>query len=315
MADNKGSVQIHVEYVALRVALGALNLLPARLAYALADGAGDLLFRFDRRHREVATHNLAAVFGGSPDDERHRGTARQVFRNFVRVGVEFARLSNLIERRGLDAVVDVRHPEYVTEALAKGTGVVVFSAHFGNWELIAAAGEPLGMRLHSVGRALDNPLIDRHLTRMRERFSRSVIPKRGGLPRIVRALKNGDCVAMLLDQHAGRQGLWLDFLGRPASTFRAAAELAVRYNLPMLGGYGIRVDASPRFRLEFEPPLWPDPAADREREVVRLTQAVNDSIARRVREHPAQWNWLHRRWRHRKRRGKDRVRRESERVA
>src|SRR5690606_33430730 len=90
------------------------------------------------------------------------------------------------------------------------------------------------------------------------------------------------------------------FLGRKASTFRAAAELAVRFQLPMLGGYGVRVDPSPRFRLEFEPPLWPDPSAPREDEVRRLTQAVSDSIGRAVRRHPEQWNWLHRRWREKK---------------
>lgn len=286
-----------LEYAAVRAVLGVLRRSPRRVAFFAADRLGDLAYFLDRGHREVALTNLARAFGGSPQDARHRRTARLVFRNFVRVAVEFALLPDLLETRGLDDLVHVVGQENVEAALAHGRGVVVFSAHLGNWEVIAACGEPLGLRLHSVGRAMDNPLLDAFLTRQRSRYARSVIPKEGGLPRIVRVLKEGGSVAMLLDQHAGRSGVKVDFLGRPASTFRAAAELAVRMNLPVLGGFGVRIDGRPTFRLEFDPPLFAEPGAPREAEVVRLTQAVSDAIARRVRQHPEQWNWLHRRWR------------------
>lgn len=304
MARDKGPVRTWAEYVALRAFLGAAHALPPSLTFWLSDRIGDLAYRIDREHRETATGNLAAVFGGAPGDERHQRTARAVFRNFARVGVEFALLPRLIESRGLDELVRVTGREHVEAALAPGKGVIVWSAHVGNWEVVAALGAPLGMRLHTVGRKMDNPRIDRYLTEQRARYALSVIPKDGGLPQIVRALKGGACVAMLLDQHAGRSGIEVDFLGRPASTFRAAAELAVRFGLPMLGGYGIRTDRAPHFHLEFEPPLWPNEGAAREDEVRRLTQAVSDSIGGVVRRHPEQWNWLHRRWRQKKRKHK-----------
>ena len=302
MARDKGPVRIWTEYAALRTFMGAARLAPPRAAFWLSDRLGDFAYLLDREHRETATRNLAQVFGGAPDDPGHRATARKVFRNFARVGMEFSMLPKLIERRGLDGLVEVTGREHVEAALAGGKGVLIWSAHLGNWEVVAALGEPLGMVLHTVGREMDNPRIDRLLTEHRSRYARSVIPKEGGLPRIVRALRRGNCVAMLLDQHAGRSGIDVDFLGRPASTFRAAAELSVRFGLPMLGGYGIRVDDAPRFRLEFQPPIWPDENAPREDEVRRLTQLVSDSIGDVVRRYPEQWNWLHRRWRSKKKR-------------
>jgi len=302
MSTRKSRFRIVGEYALIRAVLGLVRRLPAAAAFRLTDWIGDLAYLLDRQHRTVACKNLARVFGGSAGDREHRRTARMVFRHFMRVAAEFAILPRMIDRRGLEQIIQIKGRENVDRALAAGKGVIVFSAHFGNWEVLAAAARPLGLRLHSVGRALDNPLLDRYVEQERSRYALSMIRKEGGLREIVRALRSGDAVAMLLDQHAGRSGIAVDFLGRPASTFRAAAELSVRFGLPLLGGFGTRVEESPRFELVFDPPLWPDPEADREAEVSRLTQAASDAIARRVRSRPEQWNWLHRRWRKPKRR-------------
>ncbi len=297
MGRPKSKAVAIAEYAAVRALLGLFRLLPPKAAFAVTDRLGDVAWWIDRRHREVALDNVSKTLGGTKNDAAHRRLVRRVFRNFMRVGAEFALLPDLIAKRGLDRVIEVDGKENVERALAAGTGVIVFSAHLGNWEAIAAVGAPLGMRLHSVGRTLDNPWLDRYLTRHRGRYALSVIPKNQGLPQIVRALKRGDCVAMLLDQFAGREGLDVPFLGRLASTFRAPAELAVRFGFPLLGGFGVRVDDSPRFRLTFEPPIFPDMSAPREAEVRRLTTAISDLMGKHVLAHPDQWNWLHRRWR------------------
>lgn len=297
MADRKSRLQIHAEYAAVRVALGLLRRLPPRVAFWLTDRLGDLAYLVDGGHRRVALANMGRVLGLASDDPALRARVRGVFRGFLRVPLELHLLPDLIEERGLFDVIEVSGREHVDEAVALGKGAIVYSAHLGNWEAIAAVGEALGMKLHSVGRKLDNPLLDEFLLRHRSRYARSVVPKEGGLLRIARLLKDGCFVAMLIDQHAGRSGLWLDFLGAPASTFRAPADLAVRMGLPILGGFGLRVDSSPRFRLEFQPLLKPDPKADPESEVRRLTQAMSDTIGRYVLAWPEQWNWLHRRWR------------------
>lgn len=277
--------------------MGMLRALPSRLAFRVVESFGDVAYRVDTKHRVVAEANLARVFAGEKDEAEVRRLARQVFRNFLRVGAELALLPDLLAKRGLDDVIQVTGAEHVREAYAAGKGVIVYSAHLGNWEAIAAVGEPLGMKLHSVGRALDNPYLDRMLIEHRSRYARSVVPKENGLRKIVQLLREGCGVAMLLDQHAGREGILVPFLGRPAATFRAPAEIAWKFGLPILGGFGVRVDGSPRFRLEFQEVLWPDSSRPREDEVLRLTQAISDRIGEYVRRYPEQWNWLHRRWR------------------
>lgn len=297
MAKQRSKFRNLLEYGSVRLVLALFRRLPRRVAFALTDRIGDLAYRFDRSHRQVALSNVERVFGEALSEQQREELVRNVFRNFIRVAVELALLPDLLEERGLDQVIQVAGEEHVREAFRSGKGVIVYSAHLGNWEAIAAVGEPLGMKLHSVGRTMDNPYLDRMLIAHRSRYARSVVPKEGGLRRIVQLLRDGCGVAMLIDQHAGRDGILVDFLGRPAATFRAPAEIAWKFGLPILGGFGVRVDPSPRFRLEFEPPLWPNPDADREEEVRRLTQAMSDRVAHHVRAHPEQWNWLHRRWR------------------
>jgi Kdo2-lipid IVA lauroyltransferase/acyltransferase len=297
MAKTRSALRNLVEYGALRAVLALFRILPPRAVFWISDRAADLAYIFDSRHRKVAEENLSRVFAGEFDSERVKKTARGVFRSFFRVAAELALLPDMIEKRGLDEVISVTGEEHVRSAFAGGNGVIVYSAHLGNWEAIAAVGEPLGMKLHSVGRALDNPYLDRLLVRHRSRYARSIVPKENGLRRIVQLLRDGCGVAMLLDQHAGRDGIMVDFLGRPAATFRAPAEIAWKFGLPILGGFGIRIDGAPRFRLEFQEPLWPDRNQPRDEEVRRLTQAMSDRIGEYVRRYPDQWNWLHRRWR------------------
>lgn len=301
MARDKSSFRIHAEYLAVRAVLGLLARLPVPVAFAIADRIGDLAYLLDGAHRRVAAANLAAVWstGAAPGPTP---SVRRVFRNFVRVAVEFALLPALIERRGVDDVVEVAGLEHLRAAMDAGKGGIIFSAHLGNWESLAAGAAAAGLRYHAVGREMDNPRLDRFLNERRGQYARSVIHKDRALSRVARLLRDGEFVVMLIDQHAGRNGVWVDFLGRPASTFRAPAELAVRFGVPLLGAFGVRVDRSPRFRLEFLPPVWADRAAEREAEVARLTQTMSNVIGDWVMRYPEQWNWLHRRWRTEKRR-------------
>ena len=181
---------------------------------------------------------------------------------------------------GLDAVL---------AAQAAGRGVIFVSGHFGNHDIARAV---LAARGHAVGalyRPQGNRYFDRHFAATIRAISEPLFARgRRGLAEMVRHLRNGGMVGMLIDQHF-HTGAALQFLGRRAMTSLSAAEMAVKYNCLLVPVYGIRQPDGLHFTLLVEAPIpHGDPAA--------MTQALNDSLAAQVTARPEQWFWVHRRW-------------------
>jgi KDO2-lipid IV(A) lauroyltransferase len=117
-----------------------------------------------------------------------------------------------------------------------------------------------------------------------------------GSPRgIVRALRDGGLVSMVADQDAGRDGLFVEFFGRPASSHRGPAAMAVSQECPVVFAWMRRVERG-RFVMTVEGPFWPPPGLDRDDAVAVLTQRLNRALEERVREYPVEYFWAHRRW-------------------
>jgi KDO2-lipid IV(A) lauroyltransferase len=155
-----------------------------------------------------------------------------------------------------------------------------------------------GFPPNSVARALDNPYLDRFLRSFRERTGQKLIPKTGGFDQMEEVLKSGGVLSFLADQDAGQRGLYVDFFGRPASTHKAIALLALEYEAPVVVGYARRI--GPGFRYEvgctelIEPDVWTGTADD----VRLLTQRFTTALEQVIRRNPEQYLWLHRRWKH-----------------
>jgi len=152
-----------------------------------------------------------------------------------------------------------------------------------------------------IARVLDNPLLERDLTARRLLTGRGIIPKDGGVLKLVRTLRAGELVAVLLDQNAGRKGALLDFLGEPSSHHTVAGVMARRCGAAALPVYLLRAGPGGRLRVVIEPPVQADPGLDDDAAVLQITRRISASLERQVRAHPEQWLWLHDRWRHARR--------------
>ncbi len=276
-------------------AIGALvRRLPRRLSLALGRGLAGLWADLDRRHVAIACDNLRRAFPHW-DEERVQRTARGVYRHFGQVLLDLLWLEGRRPEEIL-RLVEFEGSEHAQAALGRGRGALMVSAHIGNWELHAIAHGLAFTPAHVVGRPLDNPLLDARLLALRQMGGNVAISKRRALPQILSALRANRMLAVLIDQNVQeKDGIFVEFFGRPACTTTVAAALAVKTGCALVPCHA-RLSEDGRYRLILDPPVAWRPSGDKQRDVAELTQALTRVIEGWVRETPEQWLWLHRRW-------------------
>jgi KDO2-lipid IV(A) lauroyltransferase len=283
-----------LEYGLVVFTMRAARLLPWRAVRAMGTGLGFLFYTLDRRHRRIALQNLAAAFPRKPAGDC-QAIVRGVFGHFGRLLFELLKFSGLSTAEVL-ARVDIEGGERIREARAKGRGALLFTGHFGYWEINAiahaAAFAPIGV----LARPLDNRRLHDLLEQMRGCQGNYVIYRRGALRRVLKALAANDGVAILIDQHIqAPDAVTVSFFDRPAATTLALGVLALRTGAPVIPVFALP-DGVGRYRLVYEHPV--DPPADDTPESIRdFTQRCTDVLEMHVRRHPGLWLWMHRRWR------------------
>lgn len=285
----------HALEAALAAVVSAIvRRLPRRAVLALGRTLGRLWGAFDRRHLEVAATNLRHAF---PDwgEERVLATARGVYAHFGAV------LLDLLWMEGrpvedLAAICDYDGAESLQAVRAAGRGVLCPSAHFGSWELQAMASVPRVGHVSMIARTLDNPALDRRLVRLRTAGGNTVFYKQKAIARVLAALREGDIVAILIDQNVQvKDGIFVRFFGRPACTTTVAAAIALKTGCAIVPVHCI-LQPNGRYRLIYDPPVAWAGTGRRDEDVAALTQHLTTIIEGWVRENPEQWLWLHRRW-------------------
>jgi len=283
-----------VEYGLVVLTMWAARVLPWRLVRAMGSGLGFLFYAFDRRHRRIAQQNLAAAFPRKPEAER-RAVIRQVFGHFGRLLFELLKFSGL-SREEVLARIEIDGGDRVLEARARGRGALLFTGHFGYWEINAIAHAATFAPIGVLARPLDNRRLHDLLERMRGCQGNYVIYRRGALRRVLKALSANDGVAILIDQHIqAPDAVVVNFFDRPAATTLALGVLALRTGAPVIPVFALPNGVG-RYKLVYEHPVAP-PADDSPEAIRDFTQRCTDVLEMQVRRHPALWLWMHRRWR------------------
>jgi KDO2-lipid IV(A) lauroyltransferase len=271
-----------------------LRLLPRGAALRLGAGLGRMLGRLDRRHVAIAVENLRLAF---PEwsAARRSDVARSVYVHFGRILFDILWFAGRSPRAML-SFVDFEGIEHFHAAAKAGQGILYVTAHLGNWEVHAVGHSLLYEPFGVVARPLDNPLLDARLRAFRCAGGNTVIYKRHALGHILRFLRGGGAVAILIDQNVNAdEGIFVEFFGRPAATTTAAAALALKTGCQVLPVRAVlRKDG--RYRLICEAPLRWESSGDRRDDIARITQDLSRRIEQWIRETPEQWLWIHRRW-------------------
>lgn len=294
LTEPHHSFRHRVEYAAVAAVVSAVRLLPMRAVL----GAGSLLGRafhaFDAGHRRLAVQNLQHAFPLRSPAECRR-IARRMFEHFGRLLMVLLKFSTMTREQML-ACVEFEGEDRVRAAHAHGRGVLLFTGHFGFWEINALVHALEIKPMAVLARPLDNPLLHDLLESVRRKTGNSVFYRRGAIRRVLRALADNQAVAFLIDQHiATADAVYVDFFNRPAATTSALASLALRTGAPVVPVFALPQPGG-RFRMVYEHAVAP-PAADDPDAIRIFTQRCTDVLEMYVRRYPDLWLWMHRRWR------------------
>jgi KDO2-lipid IV(A) lauroyltransferase len=287
-------VKHRLEYLIVRLLIAIVRVTPDTFVRGCGSLIGLAFYAVDGTHRRIAERNLAIAFPLRAAAER-RAIARAAFTHFGRLLLELLKFSTLSPGQ-MAARVEFDGDDRARAAYAHGKGVMFITGHFGYWELQALVH---ALRIEPVtvlGRALDNPYLNRLLEQIRRRTGNTVIYRRGTIRRVLRTLQAGGGVAVLIDQHImTRDAIYVDFFEQPAATTSAVATLALRTGAAVVPVFALPVSAG-RYRMVYEPPVEP-PSEESPDPVREFTQRCTDVLEMYVRGHPELWLWMHRRWR------------------
>jgi KDO2-lipid IV(A) lauroyltransferase len=294
LTDQRPSLRHRLEYFAVVSVVALVRLLPMRAVLAAGSLLGRAFHAFDGAHRRLALRNLEAAFPVRPDAER-RAIARGMFAHFGRLLMVLLKFSTMTPEQMLKRV-EFEGEERVRAAHAHKRGVLLFTGHFGFWEINALVHGLVLQPMSVLARPLDNPLLHNLLESVRGKTGNSVIYRRGAIRRVLRALEANQAVAVLIDQHIQTaDAVYVDFFNRPAATTSALAALALRTGAPVVPVFALPLPGG-RFRMVYEHPVDPPPADDPDA-IRDFTQRCTDVLEMYVRRYPQLWLWMHRRWR------------------
>ena len=265
---------------------------PLPLVLRVADAVGSIFYQIGMR-RDVTLDNLRRAFPEKSSMEIET-IAESAYRQFGRMLFEYMRFPALDSKTVLESC-EIVNRHLFDDALTSGRGGVLVAGHFGNWELMGAYLARLGYPIYFLVGEQRNRLVDDVMNKHRERMGIRIIHRGMAVRGVIRALRDNGFVAMLADQDARSAGEFVEFFGRPASTFQGPAVFALKTGAPIFFGSPVRI-AGGRHRVEIERFDVDGLDGVTPENIHRLTQAYTSALERCIRQHPDHWFWMHRRW-------------------
>jgi KDO2-lipid IV(A) lauroyltransferase len=289
----------YVVYLLLRCVVCVVQVFPLCIGQSFARTLAWLVYQLDKRHREVARDNLRHAFGSQYSEAQLDQLVRAVFRHFCTLMIEMIHLPRCVHHNNWRHFLELPQGKVLLDQLLSSRPRLLVTAHFGNWELAGFIIGVLGFKSYAIARTLDNPFVDYYLrVKFREKTGQRILSKDGDFDRIQQALASGGLIATLGDQDAGQRGLFVHFFGRPASTHKAVALLALEHRAPLVVLGTPKIAQPMHYAIEVEDVILPEEYDGQPDAVKKITQRFTSALERLIRRHPEQYFWLHRRWKH-----------------
>lgn len=285
-------------YVAVRVAVCVIQTVRIETCVPAVRVTAWLLYHVFRIRRRVIDENLEKTFGNWSDRQR-RLVALKMWEHLLLMVCEVAHAPRKLHIFNFDRHIEFRDLPKMMRYLLDDRPVILVTGHFGNFELAGFASGLFGFPMFAIARKLDNPFLDQWIKQFRESGGQFLLDKNGCARQVSTLLEHGATLGLLGDQHAGDRGLWVDFLGRPASSHKAVAMFTLTSGAPQLVIYMRRTGKPMEFEMGITDVADPAVGGPHLENAKSLTQWYNSQLGQVVMDWPDQYWWVHRRWRDR----------------
>jgi KDO2-lipid IV(A) lauroyltransferase len=300
MTRAKNKLMMYLEYWGLMIAVALTRIVSLRFSYVLVGLFAEFVFFIDRKHRNrVIDHLLFAEV--CSDKKEAIKIGRENFKQFGYFMIELLTTKQLMVSRELSEYMSFSGSQESIKMFFEGKdpiNAIVISAHYGNWEIsaftyILNSGHPL----LSVMRKFDNPIVGDYIKGQRLAFNHTVCEKDGAMKKLMKALRKGESICMVADQHANRdEGVETTFFGKAVRTHASPAMLHLKTGVPILVGITKRVGVF-KFITYVADPIIIKPTANKEADILKVTQSYTTALEKLIKENGIeQWMWAHRRW-------------------
>jgi Kdo2-lipid IVA lauroyltransferase/acyltransferase len=301
MAQPRNDLLDRATYLAIRLGAALMHMLPVNFCLFVARQFGGIWYTIDKRHAARARANLKNCFPEFSDADCDR-VARSSVQQLFMLGVEILFTTRLVHIDTWRKYVEVDNiADALKLLLTPNQGMIFLTAHYGNWEILGYTLATLGFETSSVARPLNNPYLNDWLLGVRELRGQKILNKKGVIDDVTGVISAGGAVAFVADQNAGPKGIFVDFFGRKASTYKSIGLLAMQFQTPIVVGCARRTGNDFHFRFTNHDVIYPADWRDQPDPLRYITQRYTTAIEEMVRADPAQYWWMHRRWKTRPR--------------
>ena len=274
-----------------------LGRIPERRGHRVGAAVGTMLRRLSPRHYRIVLANLRQAFGEEREERELHALARACYAHLGKCLMEFIRLPKM-GREEVKRIAEFQGAEHIEAALARGKGAILLTGHLGNWEMAGARIAAEGFPVVAIARAQRDSAITDYILKTREATGMKLYHRESAVRASLLALRSNELVGMLMDQNAGDDGVFVDFFGRLASTAPGASVFALKTEAAVLPTFGYRKPDNTHV-ITIDAPVPLIRTGDHRRDVLENTARYTKVVEEKIRAHPEQWFWLHKRWKSR----------------
>ncbi len=272
-----------------------VKIVPDFLLNAILNFLSWITWTIDKKHRKIIKTNLDFAYGNSISEEEKKRIEKKCYKNLLYFLSDFVKNQG-ITKENLSKKITFKNKEILENTIKENKKIILITAHYGNWELVPLSLAAFFAPITGVGRALEGKTLNNILKKNREQFDIKMLDKQGAMKGMIKTLKEGRLLGLLIDQNtAENDGVLIDFFGKKARQTHSTALLARKMNAIIIPAF-ITTNDYKNYEITFYDKIEPIKSDNAKSDIKQMTQLQANIIEKAIRKKPDEWFWFHKRW-------------------